>query len=77
MLESSSIVVSVKVIPRSSRNEVVDRDGGLVVRVTASPVEGQANAAVIKLVAEYFDVAKSRVRIVRGLGSRQKTIAIA
>ncbi|MBI5405266.1 MAG: DUF167 domain-containing protein [Candidatus Kerfeldbacteria bacterium] len=66
-----------KVIPRSKRNEIADRDGGVVIRVTASPTDGRANEAVIELVAAYFSVAKSRVTIVRGLRSRTKYIEIS
>lgn len=71
------IQLQAKVIPCASRNEIADRDGGVVIRVTASPTDGRANEAVIELVAEYFSVAKSRVIIVRGLRSRNKYIEIA
>jgi len=77
MLKSRDIVLSAKVVVRARRNEVIDDDGGVIVRTTASPTAGRANEAVIKLVAEYFSVAKSRVSIVRGLRSRNKYIKIS
>jgi uncharacterized protein (TIGR00251 family) len=51
-------------------------DGRLVVRVTAPPAEGKANEAVRRLIAKRLGVAKSRVTIVRGARSRDKTIRI-
>lgn len=44
--------------------------------VTAPAAEGKANAAVIKLLAKYFNVAKSCIEVVRGEGSRRKFIHI-
>ena len=47
------------------------------VSVKEPPVQGRANIAIIKAVAEYFDVAPSRVRIISGWTSRQKTLEIS
>ncbi len=47
------------------------------VRVHAKPVDGKANAAVQEALAEFFGVAKSRVRIVAGLTSKRKTVVIS
>ena len=70
--------LTVRVQPRASRNEVIgfDTDGALKVRVTAPPVDGEANRAVIELMAKTLGVAKSRVRIVRGESSRVKVIEV-
>lgn len=69
--------IQVKVIPRASRNELVPQsDGSYVARVTAPPVEGEANHAVIRLLAEHFGVAPSRVRLVSGATHRQKVFEI-
>lgn len=46
------------------------------VAVTASPQDGKANAAVIAALAEYFDIPKSRITIVRGGTSRVKVLEI-
>ena len=52
------------------------RDGVLIARVTAPPVDGKANAALCKLIARRAGVAPSRVTIVRGETSRQKLIRV-
>ena len=70
-------LVSVRVQPRARRNEVTEQAGGaLRVRVTAAPEGGEANRAVIALLAEAFGVAPSRVELVRGGASRDKLFRI-
>jgi uncharacterized protein len=70
--------VPVRLQPRASRNEIVgEREGRLVVRVTAPPVDGKANAALCKLLARHYGVAPSKVSVVRGESSRDKLVRIA
>jgi uncharacterized protein (TIGR00251 family) len=67
----------VRLQPRAHRDEIVGmRDGALVVRVTAAPVDGKANEALCRLVAEHLGVARSRVTVVRGHRARQKVLRI-
>jgi len=68
--------IKVRVTPRSSREEVVKTVDDYVVRVKALPREGKANEAVIKLLAEYFRVSRSSVRITSGLSCRNKIVEI-
>jgi len=68
--------IGIKVIPRSSREEIVKTNEGYLVRVKAQPKEGKANEAVIKLVAAHFGVARSQVRITSGLSGRNKIVEI-
>ncbi len=69
--------IFVKAKPRA-REDLVDRvdEKNFIVSVTAPPVKGLANQAIIKIVAEYFKVAPSRVKIVSGFTSRQKILEI-
>ena len=63
--------------PRARRAEVVgERQGAIVLRVTAPPVDGKANAAVCALVADRVGVPPSRVSVVRGHSGRDKTVRI-
>lgn len=69
--------VYVKVSPRSSKNEVVKiAEGEYKVKLTAPPVDGQANDMLVKILAEYFDVSKSRIRIAGGQSAKTKIIDI-
>jgi uncharacterized protein (TIGR00251 family) len=72
-----SCTIKVRVQPKSSRNQVDGfQDGALRVRVTAAPTEGQANAAVIALLAKTLGVSKSRLEIIRGYSSRDKVVSV-
>ena len=70
-------MVVVRVQPRARRNEVVPQpDGSLRVRVTAVPEGGEANRAVVALLAEALGVAPSRIELVRGAASRDKLFRV-
>jgi len=78
-LRDDGIVLAVRVTPRSSK-EMLGRgreDGGFAARIAAAPVDGEANAALVRLVARTFGVAKRDVTIVGGDTSRAKRVAIA
>jgi uncharacterized protein (TIGR00251 family) len=71
------MIISVKVKPNARKNQLNSQpDGSWVVSVTASPVDGKANEAVIRLFADHFRVAKRAVVIESGLTSRQKRVRI-
>ncbi len=71
-------LLTIRVIPRAKRNEVGgERAGRLLVRTTAAPVDGKANAAVCKQVAEHLGVPARRVTIESGHHSRDKVLRIS
>jgi hypothetical protein len=75
---SGGVEIDVRLIPRSGRTELAGSRGGrLLVRVSAPPVEGAANEALIALMAKVLEVPKRAIRIVAGERSRQKRIAVA
>lgn len=69
--------VYVKVTPRSSKNEVTKiSEGEYKVKLTAPPVDGAANDMLIKVLAEYFDINSSSLRIVGGKTAKTKIVEI-
>lgn len=69
--------IYIKVSPRSSRNEVVKiSEGEYKVKLTAPPVDGAANDALIKLLSQYFKVSKSEIVIVGGKTAKIKMVDI-
>jgi uncharacterized protein len=69
--------IAVRVQARSSRDEIAgEREGAVLVRVKAPPVDGRANVALRRLVAKRLGVAPSRVSVVRGASARDKVIEI-
>jgi uncharacterized protein (TIGR00251 family) len=72
------LMLTLKVVPKASRDEIVGllEDGALKVKVTAAPDRGKANAAVCELLAETFGVPKRNVEILRGETSHTKQVRI-
>jgi uncharacterized protein (TIGR00251 family) len=67
----------VRVVPRTSRNEIAGTYKGAVrLRLTGPPVEGAANKALIRLLSDLLGVPKQDVEIVTGHSGRQKLIAV-
>lgn len=73
------MTIRVKIVPRSSRNEVAGTlaDGTLRVKIGAAPEKGKANAALCEFLAEHYGVPKSSVSVVGGRKSTIKIIRIA
>ena len=75
--EATAATLSVRIQPRASKNEVIRReDGGIKIRLTAPPVDGAANEALVRFLADTFSVSKSQVEIVSGHTSRDKIVRI-
>jgi uncharacterized protein len=68
--------IPIRVTPKSSRTKVEWGESGLRVWVTAPPADGEANDALIEAVAKAVGIAPSRISIVRGHSSRDKTLSI-
>jgi uncharacterized protein len=69
--------VDIRVVPRASRNGIDGlRDGRIVVRVTAPPVDGAATEAAVSVLAEALDVAPMTIRVVTGHTSRNKAVTV-
>lgn len=67
----------VRLTPRAKADEIAgEREGELLVRVGAPPVDGRANAALCKLLARHLGVAGGRVNVVKGATSRVKTVEV-
>ena len=69
--------ITVRVIPRSGRNTLEWEQGSIKARLTAPPVDGAANEALVALLAERLGVPRRTITIVRGATSRHKTVEIA
>ena len=72
------VTLRVRVQPRASRDALGgEREGALVVRLSAPPVEGAANEALARFLGRTLGIAPSAVQVVRGATGRQKLVAIA
>jgi hypothetical protein len=72
------VELDVHVIPRARRHEVAGvRNGALLVRLAAPPVEGAANAALLQFLSTRFGLPQRSIHIVAGLRTRRKRVVIA
>jgi uncharacterized protein (TIGR00251 family) len=75
--DGEGVLLSIKLQPRASKNEIGEPLGTeLRIKVTAPPVDAAANQALLELLAEHLDCAKSHVSLIRGQTSRHKTVKI-
>jgi len=75
--DGERVTFTIRVTPRASADAVGgERDGALLVRVTAPPVEGKANDAVVELLAEALDLPRAAVHVARGAAARTKRISV-
>ncbi len=76
--DGEDLRLSVRVAPRSGRDEFGEvLDGRIKLRITAAPVDGQANAHLVRFLAKHFRVPMSQVVLVSGETSRDKSFRIA
>ena len=69
--------IAVNVVPNAKQADVLEEsENNFRVKVDAPPKEGKANKRLIEILAQYFDVAKSKIKIVKGEKSRQKIVEI-
>ena len=70
--------LAVRLTPRASKNEIVEilSDGTVKVHVTAPPVEGQANEALLQFLGQVLGVPRSRLDVVAGATGRDKLISV-
>jgi uncharacterized protein len=75
---ATGLELRVRVIPRAQRTALAgERDGHLLIRLSAPPVDGAANAALVDFLSDTLDIPKRQIRIVSGEQSRAKRIAIS
>jgi uncharacterized protein len=75
---AAGVEIDLRVIPRAGRTQLAgERDGCLLIRLAAPPVDGAANDALMRFLADILDVPRRAVQLVSGAHGRRKRIAIA
>jgi uncharacterized protein len=71
------LIFSVRVVPRASRTEILgEHDGALKVRLAAPPVDGAANEALVRILAQAFNTPRGAISIVAGRSSKLKRVRV-
>ena len=71
---SEGILVNIKIVPNSSKNEIVIEEEFIKVKITAQPIEGKANKALIEFLSKKFKIPKTSIEIVKGETNKEKTL---
>ena len=76
--DKDKVRIKIKVIPRAKKNQISGfmDDGSLKVRLTAPPVDGKANRALIKLLVDNLNISQANISIISGLQGRNKILEI-
>lgn len=74
---NGAVTFAVKVVPRASKNDIAGVEGDAIkIRLKAPPVDGKANVALIKFLAETLGVSRTQVEIVSGETGRRKLVRV-
>jgi len=75
---NDGVIIAVRVVPRAGRSGIAGtREGALLVRLNAAPVDGAANAELIEVIADAIDVPRRSISITAGEKSRRKTVHVS
>ena len=69
-------VLNIKIAPNASKNEIIKSEDGVKLKITAQPIDGKANKAVIEYLSKKFKIPKTSFEIIRGETSKEKTVLI-
>ena len=76
MLKKSKdgVILTLKIAPNASKNEIIKSEDGIKLKITAQPIDGKANKAVVEYLSKLFKIPKTSIEIIRGETSKEKTI---
>lgn len=73
---TDGFIVQIKISPNASKNEIIKDDTGIKIKLTAQPIEGKANKALIEFLSKQFKISKTSISIIKGETSKDKTLLI-
>ena len=72
----NGLVVKLKIVPNSSKNDIILEDEFIKIKVTAQPIENKANKALIEFLSKRFKIPKTSIEILKGDTSKEKTVLL-
>ena len=70
----NGLVIQIRIVPNSSKNEIILEEEFVKVKITAQPVENKANNALVEFLSKQFKVPKTSIEILKGHTSKDKTL---
>lgn len=71
---TEDFVLKIRIVPNSSKNEIILEDEFVKVKITAQPIENKANKALVEFLSKTFKIPKSSIEIIKGQTSKEKTL---
>lgn len=70
------VVLQLKISPNASKNAILKDDTGIKIKLTAQPIEGKANKALVEFLSKQLKIPKTSIEILRGETSKDKTLLL-
>lgn len=70
------IILQLKISPNASQNAIIKASDGIKIKITAQPVDGKANKALIEYLSKEFKIPKNSIEILKGHTNKEKTVLI-
>lgn len=70
------LIIRLKIIPNSSKNDLIWENDALKIKITAQPIENKANKALVEFLSKTLKTAKSNISIIKGELNKEKTLLI-
>ncbi len=70
------LLIRIKIVPNSSKNDIIIEEDFIKVKVTAQPIENKANKALVEFLSKRFKIPKTYIQIIKGETSKEKTILL-
>ena len=68
------LIVNIKISPNAKKNEIVREEEYTKIKITAQPIDGKANKALVEFLSKNFKIPKTSIKILKGETSKEKTI---
>ncbi len=68
------IIANIKISPNSKKNEIINEGEIIKIKITAQPIDGKANKALVEFLSKNFKIPKTSIKILKGETSKEKTI---
>ena len=73
---SEGIIIKVKIVPNSSKNDIIFEEDFLKIKITAQPIENKANKSLVEYLSKSFKIPKTSIIIIKGETSKEKTLLL-
>lgn len=74
---NKQIIFTLRILPNSSKNEIIKSEGVIKVKITSPPVDGKANKTLIEYLSKNFKIPKTSFKIIKGETSKDKTLMVS